>query len=469
MKQALRSREKTLGTRLRWPVSGRVHGLSLECPRLISRLLCLLCASVICAADLPLRQSRFEAGPGGVPAGWSTWAARPEIAPRTFVERVHSRGEPGSLAISGNSNAAAYGGWEYTAGGVEPGKWYRLTAYYRLDAPRHESLDVVARLDWVNAQGKRAGQPDYAYQVRAEGQWRRLTSEAPAPQGAAAVKVQLYLQNAPYTTVWWDEISLEAIPTPGPRPVRIASVNHYPPKRTGSPAASVGQFLDVIEKAVTGPTDLILLPEGITVVATGMKYADVAETVPGPTTERLAEVARRRSTYIAAGLYEREGIALYNTAVLIDRQGQLVGKYRKVYLPREEIEGGLTPGADYPVFQTDFGTVGLMICWDVQYADPARALALAGAEIVLLPVWGGNLTLAKARAIENHVFLVASGYNHPTYIVDPEGEMLAEAKQRGTAAVATVDLNRRYVDSWLGDMRARFFRELRLDVPMRRP
>ena len=435
----------------------------------MKRAVFLWCAGLTLSADLPLRQSRFEAGPDGLPAGWTKWAARPEIAPRAFVDRVHSRGQAGSLAISGNSNAAAYGGWEYTASGVEPGKWYRLTAYYRLDAPRHEPLDVVARLDWVNAQGKRAGQPDYAYQVHSEGEWRRLTSQAPAPQGATAVKVQLYLQNAPYTTVWWDDISLEPVPTPAPRPVRIATVNHYPPQRTGSAAASVGQFLEVIEKAVPLPTDLILLPEGITVVATGLKYADVAETVPGPATERLAEVARRRNTYIVAGLYEREGIALYNTAVLIDRQGQVIGKYRKVYLPREEIEGGLTPGNDYPVFRTDFGVVGIMVCWDVQYADPARALALAGAEIVLLPIWGGNLTLAKARAIENHVFLVASGYNHPTYILDPDGETLATAKERGAAAVATIDLNRRYVDSWLGDMRARFFRELRLDVPVGRP
>ena len=70
-------------------------------------------------------------------------------------------------------------------------------------------------------------------------------------------------------------------------------------------------------------------------------------------------------------LYEREGPAIYNTAVLIDRAGNLAGKYRKVQLPYEEIEGGLTPGSDYPVFQTDFGTVGLMICYDSEFAKPA--------------------------------------------------------------------------------------------------
>jgi len=155
---------------------------------------------------------------------------------------------------------------------------------------------------------------------------------------------------------------------------------------------------------------------------------------------------------------------MYNTSVLLDRSGNLVGKYRKVYIPREEIEGGVTPGSDYPVFDTDFGRIGMMICWDIQYTDPARALALAGAELLLIPIAGGNQTLGKARAIENRVFIASSGYSYPTMIVDPDGEIVAAAPQRATAAVATIDLNRRYADKWLGNMRGRFFKELRLDL-----
>jgi predicted amidohydrolase len=202
------------------------------------------------------------------------------------------------------------------------------------------------------------------------------------------------------------------------------------------------------------------------VVGTDKIAPDVAETVPGPTTATLGDLARKRNSYVVAGLYERDGNTMYNTAVLIDRKGNLAGKYRKVYLPREEIEEGLTPGIDYPVFDTDFGKIGMMICWDVQYADPARALALAGAELILLPIWGGDVTLGKARAIENHVFLASSGYDYPTHIIDPNGEIIAAAPERGRAAVATIDLNRRYDDEWLGNMRARFMKELRLDVPV---
>jgi predicted amidohydrolase len=165
---------------------------------------------------------------------------------------------------------------------------------------------------------------------------------------------------------------------------------------------------------------------------------------------------------------EREGASAYNTAVLIDRQGVLVGKYRKVYLPREEVEGGLTPGQSYPVFDTDFGRIGLMICWDIQYADPARALALGGAELIALPIAGGNLTLGHARAIENHVFLVSSGYDYPTEIVDPDGKTVASAPEKPGVAAAGIDLNHRYTEPWLGNMRDRFFSELRADVPLTR-
>ena len=214
---------------------------------------------------------------------------------------------------------------------------------------------------------------------------------------------------------------------------------------------------------------MILLPEGITVVGTGKDFPEVAETIPGPTTSVLGEIAKKKNSYLVAGMYEREGAAIYNTAVLIDRMGSVVGKYRKVYLPREEIEGGLTPGSDYPVFRTDFGTVGMLICWDSQYADPARALSLNGSELLLMPIWGGNETLVKARAIENRVFIATSGYNYPTHILDPDGTLLAAATQQGSVAYATIDLSRRYTDSWLGDMRGRFMKELRLDLKVAHP
>jgi predicted amidohydrolase len=428
----------------------------------------LALSALSAAAPLRVHQSAFKPVDNGLPSGWTVWAARAEIAPKTFIDATHYRSTPGSLAISGNSNAAAYGGWQYLAPGISAGKWYRFVAYYRSAGLQDEASQVVARLDWRTADGKNAGRPDYPYALTPEGEWMRVALDAPAPEKAAAVTIELYLSNAPQATVWWDDISLEEIPNPGPRTVTVATVKFYP-HRTGSAAENVRQFLELIERAVPEKTDLILLPEGMTVAGTGKSDVDVAEPLPGPVSERLGEVARRRNCYIVAGVYEREGAAVYNTAILIDRGGKLIGKYRKVYLPREEIEAGLTPGNDYPVFRTDFGKIGIMICWDVEYADPARALALKGAEMILLPIWDGDATLTKARAIENHVFLASSTYGDASLILDPNGETQAVATQDATVAVARIDLNRRYDDPWLGNMRERFMKELRLDVPMKRP
>lgn len=408
-------------------------------------------AALVCAAACAQSNS----------AAWTPWSARAEIAPVTARE-----GE--LLTISGGGNPAAYGGWVRRVDSIRPAAWYRLTASYRASGVPAENWQVVARVDWRAADGRRAGQPEYAAWARRDGEWTRLEATIPAPDGAVSARVELLLANAENGRVAWRDVQLTEAVEPAQRRVRIASIN-LRPRDVSSPAEGVRQFIDTAERRIQGKVDLILFPEGITVVGSTKRHAEVAESVPGPTTESLAALARKHSAWVAAGIYERDGAAIYNTSVLLDREGRLAGKYRKVYLPREEIESGLTPGSGYPVFQTDFGRVGMMICYDVFFPDPARALAAQGADIILMPIWGGDETLASARAIENGVFLVASGYDHPTYVMDPNGKRVAQAPQRGEAAIAEIDLTRRYADPWLGDMRTRRIKELRLDVPTPAP
>jgi predicted amidohydrolase len=393
---------------------------------------------------------------GAEPISWALWSPRPDNAPKL----IRSGDE---LRILSGGNRAVYGGWQGSMP-VAAGRWYEFTGQYRADGVQAENWQVVARVDWIRADGKRAGQPDYFPWSRQQAGWRQVTGRAPAPEGAVQANVQLLLAAAPDGDVKWRGVSFTETAAPAPRRVQVASVN-LRPDRTASAAESVERFAALIDAAVPPGTDVILLPEGITVVGTGKTYAEVAESVPGPSTERLGQLARKHKAWLAAGIYEREGKVLYNTSVLLDREGRVAGKYRKVYLPREELERGLTPGNEYPVFQTDFGTVGMMICYDVFFPDPARALAVQGADLILMPIWGGDETLAKARAIENKVFLAASGYDHPTYVMDPDGQRLSEAKSQGSVAVSVIDLGRRYLDPWLGEMRTRRLRELRVDVP----
>jgi predicted amidohydrolase len=395
---------------------------------------------------------------------WQPTAVREEIQPACTIDAAVSRtGRGGSLRIA-CSTPVQYGGWTRTITGLTPKAWYRFEASYRAAQVQYESRTVVARLDWRNAQGERVGQPDYAYHTEdAGGGWKRLWAVAPAPEGAAAVRLELLFGWSPSGTVWWDDVGFAETAPPAPRPVRIATIRHQP-HGTTSPQQNIDDFCAWIDRAAEKKPDIIVLPEAMTAVSTGLSYAEVAEPIPGPTSERLGQEARKHRCYLVACYDERDGAGVYNTAVLIDRQGKLVGKYRKAYLPREEIEAGLTPGDETPVFETDFGKVGMMICWDVQYIEPAQNMALEGAEIILMPIWDGYDVLMKARALENHVYLVASCYGNPSAIIDPEGRVLAEAKGEGIA-VADIDLSQRpYATEWLGDMRARFFKEKRQEL-----
>jgi predicted amidohydrolase len=148
--------------------------------------------------------------------------------------------------------------------------------------------------------------------------------------------------------------------------------------------------------------------------------------------------------YICAGLVERMDDILFNTAVIFDRNGEYIGKYRKTHLYwPEEIFYGECPGDDYPVFDLDFGTIGIIICYDGWYAETMRLLALKGAELVLYPNAGYEAKYAPARAIDNHVYLAISSWNIESQILDTVGNV--RAMTQDGIICSTVDLARRPV------------------------
>jgi predicted amidohydrolase len=322
---------------------------------------------------------------------------------------------------------------------------------------------IIARLQWLDRKEQAARPPDYALDAGGEGKWTRVELITPVPTNATAVEVQLSLGFARGAKLLWDDVSVAPESAPPQRTVKALTVFHRP-RGTKSAAESLEQFCQLASGAAAEKPDIICLPEGVTVVGNGKTYAEVSEAIPGPSTERLGKVARELRSYIVAGIYERSGKAVYNTAVLIGRDGSLVGKYRKTHLPREEWEAGITPGDSYPVFETDFGRVGVMICWDLQFPEPCRAMAAQGADVVLLPIWGGSEVLARARAIENHVFLISSTYDMRSFIVDPSGKVLAEATKATPVASAELRLDEKIFQPWLGDMKNRTWKERRVDL-----
>jgi predicted amidohydrolase len=312
----------------------------------------------------------------------------------------------------------------------------------------------------LDAKEKQLGQPEYPMTSphRTKDGWTVLTGTYQTPARAARARLELHLRWSARGEVLWRNPGLEKTSAPAARKVRLAAVNHRP---RGSKTAreNLDQFASVLAEAARQKADIVCLPEAITAAGTGKKLPDMAEPIPGPSTRFLGTLARKHRFYLVAGLIERHGKAVYNTSVLIGRDGKLVGKYRKVCLPREEIDAGLTPGKEYPVFDTDFGRVGMMVCWDVHFPEVARELAAQGAEVILMPIWGGNETLARARAIENQLYLVASGYDFKTTIYDEAGDVLAATTKDPAVIIKEVDLNGRRLWPWLGDWRARIWRE----------
>jgi predicted amidohydrolase len=400
--------------------------------------------------------------------GWTTYSQRPEIAPKSWVDRRQGKHY---LVLAGGGNAAVDGCWRKVVP-VVGGQTYRFSASCLMRRLRLERRSILARVVWLDAKGQPVDQPDYPPTVTPfhTSQFRsapgKIEGWCIAPQKATQARLELVFRWDPSGEVYWDEIRFEPGALPK-RVVRLATICCRP-KGTKSARESVEKFAELVGRAAAQKPDFICLPEGITVIGTGKKYIEVAEPIPGPTTGRLGELARQSRAYIVAGLYEREGKTVYNTAVLMGRDGRLVGRYRKASLPNEEIAGGITPGDSFPVFETDFGKVGMMICWDVFFPEPARALAARGAEIIFLPIWGGEQHLIEARPIENQVYLVTSSYDAKTAVYDRTGKIIAEANEKQPIAVTEIDLSQPTRWPWLGDYRGRIPREappVMVDLP----
>jgi N-carbamoylputrescine amidase len=185
--------------------------------------------------------------------------------------------------------------------------------------------------------------------------------------------------------------------------VRIALIQG---REQGSPAADLQYtILRIREAAASGA--LIVCTQELFNTPYFCRTQDtdcfaLAEPVPGPTTDSLAKIAKELGVVIIASLFERRAPGIYhNTAAVIDADGSYLGKYRKMHIPQDpgfEEKFYFTPGdLGYKVWDTKFGKISVLICWDQWYPEAARMAALAGAEIIFYPTAIGWLPEEKAE------------------------------------------------------------------------
>jgi N-carbamoylputrescine amidase len=231
------------------------------------------------------------------------------------------------------------------------------------------------------------------------------------------------------------------------------------------PEANLEKALTQIRQAAEAGAQVVCLPELFRSLYFCQRQEptlfDLAEPIPGPSTERLARVARETGTVVVASLFERRTAGVYhNTAVILDADGSLVGLYRKMHIPDDPLyfeKYYFTPGdLGFQAFDTHFGRLGTLVCWDQWYPEAARLTALKGAPILLYPTaigWHPRektefgaaqyqawQLIQRAHAIANGVYVAAvNRVGHEgqpdgglefwggSFVADPFGVLLKEA------------------------------------------
>lgn len=194
--------------------------------------------------------------------------------------------------------------------------------------------------------------------------------------------------------------------------------------------------------------DLAILPETIVTAPVGTA-AERSVPLDGPVRTTFSALARKHSAYIVAPMDLAEsgpnGPTYSNAAVLFDRKGEVAGVYRKVrpvaVLGTDELEQGITPGKSYPVFDCDFGKLGIQICWDIQFEDGWAALAAKGAEIIAWPTASPSTAQPASRAAANRCFIVSSTPREDATIFEPTGLIAAQVEEQGAILVHQIDLS----------------------------
>lgn len=356
---------------------------------------------------------RFQNGKiGGLPDGWHGAAARPALMPLFQLEECDGRK---LLMATGGGNGECTGYLRQSVP-VELGETYLFRVVFRMSDDLDPHRNLLFRC-------VRPGVKNGIFRFRKlDDGWIEGAEKIHFPgEGEAKAEVQVFFRFSANGKAWIRDVSLSETSPIEPRWVKVACTQGK------TDLKSCAKVLEVAGKA---DADIVLLTEY-------MRGGLLPEPVPGPSSDLMSAMAREYGMYVAGGIVRKvdEPDRLFNTALLYDRQGKLVGMYDKIhpYSP-ENNEQGITPGTSAPVFETDFGKVGIVICYDIWFPDVCQLLALKGAEIILFPNAGHQPEVLYARSMDNCVRIISSAWNLPYSIHDTLGRNILKPDAYRTAA-----------------------------------
>jgi len=379
---------------------------------------------------------------GSIPDGWEAVFPNEALAPTFKLVRTED-GKP-ALMAAGNGRRECFGYIRHNVH-LEANRTYRLRVRLRFEGMEDLNRHLV--------HGVFGSFNDGIFSYRKENGRVIGDNRFPAPGNLTDCEVRLYFRFSAHGKVWWDCVSLQECEPIPPRLVKIAC-------NWGT--GDLSHWTKWLDRAGEKKADIALLPE----MFNGKGVKD-AEPIDGTAGSLLAQKARQWRMYVSGTFYEKRGDLVFNTAPLFDREGKLVGTYCKNQLYDPEEDEGATPGVGFPVFDTDFGKVGIIICYDSWFPEPTRLLAYKGAELILFPNAGYFTGLMPARAADSGIWIAVSSLNCPAGVWDSGGACAGEEEPNSTRYVVssfrefekddemrmlivTVDLSRRYSPHWWG-------------------
>lgn len=397
---------------------------------------------------------------------------------------------------AGNGTNICAGGWDFDYGPVKAGTSFGILVKVKTEKLNLGSHPLTCTVHWSKLPQNGSHLNTSIFECESlQSENKNGTSyfkgTVTAPSEASSLVVRCSFRWSKKGKAFWKAPVVTVLPRQKiNRKVRIAIVTgrqgqHQ--KRHDTTDYNLGLYSRLCERVcrIKKP-NLVVLPE--TALQWNLKISgspgyqtEVAFRANSREVQVFQRIARKYKTRIVLPIWERDGGAIFNTSLLISSKGAIEGKYRKVHLwPIGEDRTVVSPGTKIPVYETEIGKIGMIICQDNSAPESARTVGLKGGEILAISIMGDHRAdrftpgkpvyhedrwkaIFRTRAIDNQLYLaIARNEVRGSCIIDPEGEILVWNDGTKEFITADIDLNKQY-RSWFG------IRMRDIDLLQRRP